>query len=88
MAIYLVIPLGLQDALDLFLELLRSSEPTVTIDVDANGSIISSSVHSNGSCDSNGLLYEYNSVQAVFTRAVNSPSFQQLVSINLNIYTL
>ena len=84
MAIYLVIPLGLQDALDLFLELLRSTEPAVTIDIDANGSIICTSSYG----DSIGLSYEYNSIQAVFTRAVNSPSFQQLVSINLNIYTL
>ena len=87
---YLVIPLGLQDALDLFLELLRSSEPSMTIDVDANGSIISSSSSHIGS-DSVGLSYEYNSIQAVFTRAVNSPSFQQQVSIcsiHILIYSL
>ena len=88
----IVIPLGLQDFLDLFLELLRSTEPTVTIDIDANGSIISSSGRSNSSSDScSGLLYDYNSIQAVFTRAINSKSFQQLVSmwyIYAHIYTL
>ena len=79
MAIYLVIPLGLQDALDLFLELLRSSDPSVAIDIDANGSIMNSSSYSGS--DSAGLSYEYNSIQAVYTRAVNSPSFQQQVSM-------